>query len=106
MSKSASGSGRQSYGKAAFTTIPGADPDAMRPAQLADLRTGVLLRRQGPGGAAAIWPWLLQMGQGRGGFYTQEWVENFLGAEIRNADRIVPSLQSLAIGDQVGECPI
>ena len=34
-----------------------------------------------------IWPWLVQMGQGRGGFYTHEWVENLLSADIHNADR-------------------
>jgi hypothetical protein len=52
-----------------------------------------------------IWPWLLQMGQGRGGFYTHEWVENLLGADIHNADRIVPALQQLAIGDRIRLTP-
>ena len=31
-----------------------------------------------------VWPWLLQMGQGRGGLYTYEWIENLLGAKIHN----------------------
>src|SRR5687767_5754293 len=26
-----------------------------------------------------VWPWLKQMGQGRGGFYTHQWMENLLG---------------------------
>lgn len=52
-----------------------------------------------------IWPWLVQMGQGRGGFYTHEWIENLLGADIRNADRIVPAWQRLAVGDIVRLTP-
>jgi hypothetical protein len=39
----------------------------------------------------AVWPWLVQMGQGRGGFYTYAWLENLGGMDIHNADRIVPS---------------
>jgi hypothetical protein len=31
-----------------------------------------------------VWPWLVQMGQGRGGLYTYEWIENLLGAKIHN----------------------
>jgi hypothetical protein len=48
----------------------------------------------------AIWPWLVQMGWGRGGFYTYEWFENgVLQLGIHNADRIVPEWQDIAIGD-------
>lgn len=54
---------------------------------------------------AEVWPWLVQMGQGRGGFYTHEWVENLLGADIHNADRIVPELQDLAVGEKVRLTP-
>ena len=28
-----------------------------------------------------VWPWLVQMGQGCGGLYTYEWIENLLGAK-------------------------
>jgi hypothetical protein len=49
---------------------------------------------------SAVWPWLVQMGQGRGGFYSHTWIENeLLGAGIRNADRIHPEWQSLSEGD-------
>lgn len=54
---------------------------------------------------AEIWPWLVQMGQGRGGFYTHEWVETLLGAHIRNADHIVPSWQTIELGDVVRLTP-
>jgi hypothetical protein len=50
-------------------------------------------------------PWLVQMGQGRAGFYTHEWVENLLGARIHNADRIIPAFQHLSVGDRVRLTP-
>lgn len=49
----------------------------------------------------AVWPWLVQMGQGRGGFYTYEWLEQAAGTAIRTVDDIIPELQNLAIGDVV-----
>ena len=52
-----------------------------------------------------VWPWLLQMGQGRGGLYTYAWVENALRADIHNLDRIDPELQRLAVGDRVRLTP-
>jgi hypothetical protein len=49
----------------------------------------------------AIWPWLRQLGQERGGFYSYEWAENLVGLDIHNADRIVPEWQELSVGDTV-----
>jgi hypothetical protein len=49
--------------------------------------------------AAAVWPWLLQMGQGRGGFYSHDRLERLIGADIRNANEIHPEWQDLAVGD-------
>lgn len=46
-----------------------------------------------------VWPWLVQMGQDRAGFYSYDWLERMLGAGIHNADRIVPEWQNLAPGD-------
>jgi hypothetical protein len=54
---------------------------------------------------SATWPWLLQMGQGRGGFYTHEWVEDILRADIQNADSILPQFQNLQPGDTVWLTP-
>lgn len=50
---------------------------------------------------AAVWPWLVQIGQGRGGWYSYEWIENMLGAEFHNVDRIHPEWQNLKVGDTV-----
>lgn len=55
--------------------------------------------------AGAIWPWLVQMGQVRGSFYTYTWVENLLGAKITNLDSIDPALQNLEVGDRIWLTP-
>jgi hypothetical protein len=39
-----------------------------------------------------VWPWIVQIGQDRGGFYSYTWLENLVGARMRNADRIIPGL--------------
>lgn len=50
---------------------------------------------------ADIMPWLRQLGQGRGGFYTYDHLENLLGLNIHSADRIRAAWQEVAVGDQV-----
>jgi len=55
--------------------------------------------------AEEVWPWLVQLGQGRGGFYSYDWLENLVGADVHNADRIVPEYQELAVGDVVRLAP-
>ena len=44
---------------------------------------------------AEVWPWLVQLGQGRGGFYSYDWIEDAMGLEIHSADRILPEYQEL-----------
>jgi hypothetical protein len=55
--------------------------------------------------SADVWPWIVQLGQHRGGFYSYDWLENLAGADIHNADRIVPEWQQLAVGDDVSLAP-
>lgn len=50
---------------------------------------------------AVVWAWLIQIGQGRGGFYSFDRLENLAGMTIESANRIVPQLQHLAEGDMV-----
>lgn len=50
---------------------------------------------------AEVWPWLLQIGADRGGFYSYDWLENLFGLRIHSADRIVEHWQDLAVGDLV-----
>jgi hypothetical protein len=49
-----------------------------------------------------VWPWLAQLGQGRGGFYSYDLLENLVaGCNIRSADHIVGGWQQIGVGDQV-----
>jgi hypothetical protein len=49
----------------------------------------------------AIWPWLVQMGSGRGGAYTYDWVENLIGLKMHSASEILTQFQDLKIGDSI-----
>jgi hypothetical protein len=50
---------------------------------------------------SAVWPWLVQIGQDRAGFYSNTWLENLTGADIHNADEIRPEWQQRRVGDRV-----
>lgn len=49
-----------------------------------------------------IWPWLVQMGYGRAGFYGYDLIEN-LGSQrgLASAEAIVPELQKIKVGDDM-----
>jgi hypothetical protein len=51
--------------------------------------------------ATDVWPWLVQIGQGRGGWYSYEWLENLFGCDIHNSNQIIREFQDLAVGDSV-----
>jgi hypothetical protein len=53
----------------------------------------------------AVWPWIAQLGQGRGGFYSYDVLENLLGFDIHSADRIVPDWQRLEVNDEIRLAP-
>src|SRR6185503_16032587 len=56
--------------------------------------------------AAAVWPWLAQMGPApRGGAYTYDWIENLLGLDMHSVDRVLPEFQHPQIGDTIGYGP-
>jgi hypothetical protein len=49
-----------------------------------------------------IWPWLVQMGTGRGGLYSYDWLDRLFGFLDRpSATRILPEFQHLAVGDNI-----
>lgn len=48
-----------------------------------------------------VWPWLAQIGQDRGGFYSYEWLENLAGCEMQNATRIHPEWQRRVAGETI-----
>lgn len=49
-----------------------------------------------------VWPWLLQMGYGRAGFYSYDLIDN---SRRHSAERIVPELQFLKAGDAIPTSP-
>jgi hypothetical protein len=44
--------------------------------------------------AAAVWPWIAQIGATRGGFYSYQWLENVIGCEVRNAEVTRPEWEA------------
>jgi hypothetical protein len=60
-----------------------------------------------------VWPWLAQMGYGRGGWYTPQWVDLFanrwvFGVRHRfpaSAGRLLPEYQQVAVGDLICDGP-
>lgn len=48
--------------------------------------------------AGAVWPWLVQLGYGRAGWYSYDWIDNDFR---RSADRVLPEHQHLEVGDKI-----
>jgi hypothetical protein len=59
----------------------------------------------------AIWPWLVQIGYHRAGWYSHDWIHRLLGVagsvddDRRSADRIILELQDLQVGDLIEIAP-
>jgi hypothetical protein len=49
----------------------------------------------------AVWPWLVQLGQDRAGFYSYDWLERAFGADIHNVRQIRSEWQQRDVGDFV-----
>ena len=60
-----------------------------------------------------VWPWLAQMGYGRGGWYTPQWVDLFANRWVfgvrhpfpASAARLLPQYQHVAVGDLICDGP-
>lgn len=50
----------------------------------------------------AVWPWIIQMGAGRAGWYAYDRIDN---GGVPSARRIVPELQHVAVGDVLPALP-
>jgi hypothetical protein len=48
-----------------------------------------------------VWPWLLQLGYRRGGFYSYDALERMIGLDVHSAESIEQRWQDLAVGDPV-----
>src|SRR6266568_4600115 len=55
--------------------------------------------------ADRVWPWIAQLGQGRGGFYSYDWLENLVGCDIHSSDRILREWQDIEVGDEIKLAP-
>jgi hypothetical protein len=59
---------------------------------------------------AEVWPWLVQMGYGRAGWYTNRWwyrlIDHYVWrTDVPRVSRIVPELQHIAKGDIIPDGP-
>lgn len=52
--------------------------------------------------AEAVWPWLVQIGYDRAGWYSYDWIDN---DGKPSADLIISELQDLRVGDQILMAP-
>ena len=77
-----------------FTTLPG---DDLNPKATGQVTHAVTVHAP----PQDVWPWILQIGQDRGGFYSYSFLENMVGCEMRNVDRLLPEWQNRAVGDTV-----
>jgi hypothetical protein len=64
----------------------------------ADLVSTRAITVEAPPGA--VWPWIVQIGSGRGGAYTYDWIENIFGLGMHSADEILPQFQDVTVGDE------
>src|SRR5512142_2561123 len=51
--------------------------------------------------APVVWRWLVQLGQDRAGFYSNDYLENLTGANIHNSNEIRPEWQGREVGDAI-----
>ena len=57
--------------------------------------------------AEKVWPWLVQIGYGRGGFYSYDQLERAAGLkDLQSAMHINPELQKLQVGDSLPISPV
>ena len=55
--------------------------------------------------AKDIWPWIVQLGKERGGWYVPVWLERFTrGSALSGIHKIDDQFQQLAVGDFVPDC--
>ena len=87
-----------------YRSLPG---DDLVPHPMLETTHAITIHAQ----AAAVWPWLVQMGYDRGWWYTDaRWyrlIETALwqAKPHTSSDRIIPELQNLAVGDTVSDGP-
>ncbi|HLO98613.1 MAG TPA: hypothetical protein VK171_08465, partial [Fimbriimonas sp.] len=56
--------------------------------------------------AAAVWPWLTQIGQDRAGFYSYRWLENLVGAKMPDVRELRPEWSTRSVGQKLIMAPV
>jgi hypothetical protein len=90
----------------AFGTLPG---DEVIAHPMVEWTRGIIVHTP----PERIWPWLVQMGYGRAGWYTPAWVDRILEPSLfqlqtpspKSPHRLLPEFQSLAVGDLIADGP-
>ena len=54
----------------------------------------------------SVWPWLAQIGEDRGGFYSYTWLENLAGCDMHNAHRVHEEWHDRKVGDGIPLHPL
>ena len=81
-------------------TLPG---DDLVP--VPNFRTTRAITIQAP--PARVWPWILQIGYQRGGFYSYDTLERLAGlVDLRSTNKIVPDWQAISAGEAVLISPV
>ena len=75
-------------------SLPG---DELLPEAVGSFTHAITIRRP----RREIWPWLIQMGAGRAGWYSYDFIDN---GRQPSAKRIVPELQHLEVGGSAQRC--
>jgi hypothetical protein len=88
-----------------FAAVAATDEEvrAARPGDDLVPRADVVMDRgfDAPGTPEQVWPWLLQLGKGRGGWYFPRRVERFVPRSRRAARSVEPQWQGLRVGDVI-----
>lgn len=90
----------------AYGSLPG---DDIIPHPMVEWTRGITVRSD----PERVWPWLAQMGYGRGGWYTPDWVDLVANRWVfgqrrrspASADRLLPEYQEVAVGDLICDGP-
>jgi proline iminopeptidase len=90
----------------AYGSLPG---DDFIPHPMVEWTRGITVRTT----PERVWPWLAQMGYGRGGWYTPQWVDLIANRWVfgyrtpfpPSANRLLPEYQHVAVGDIICDGP-
>jgi hypothetical protein len=80
-----------------YATLPG---DELFPAYTSQATHAITIRTT----PQKIWPWLMQIGQDRSGFYSYTFLENAFGCDMPKVEHLVPDWKPRTRGETVWFC--